>query len=209
FAVFTCSDEELTEFTDWLNQLHPTIKFTIEKNPHGIAFLDTFLTIENDQIRVRPHIKPTDTKQYVHPKSCHPHHIFTSIPYSQSLRLKRICSNHDDLLLELNNMYGHFKNRGYEHDIICNGINRALAHTDLERAPKKVPTTMIITHHPRNPPFSKIIHEVWNKYDIKYMDKPIICFKRPKNLRDIFVFASLEKPTGKVHHIKAPLLNRP
>ena len=37
--------------------------------------------------------KPTDKHQYLSPQSCHPKHCTKSIPYSQALRIKRICSN--------------------------------------------------------------------------------------------------------------------
>jgi hypothetical protein len=35
----------------------------------------------------------TDKHQYLSPQSCHPNHCTKSIPYSQALRIKRICSN--------------------------------------------------------------------------------------------------------------------
>ena len=34
-----------------------------------------------------------DSHQYLHPLSCHPYHWVKSIPYSEALRLKRICSD--------------------------------------------------------------------------------------------------------------------
>jgi hypothetical protein len=37
--------------------------------------------------------KSTDKHQYLSPQSCHPKHCTKSIPYSQALRIKRICSN--------------------------------------------------------------------------------------------------------------------
>ena len=38
------------------------------------------------------YVKPTDSHQYLDPKSSHPTHCIESIPYSQALRLDCICS---------------------------------------------------------------------------------------------------------------------
>ena len=38
-------------------------------------------------------MKPTDTHQYFDSSSCHPYHCKRNIPYSEALRLNRICSN--------------------------------------------------------------------------------------------------------------------
>ena len=40
---------------------------------------------------------PTDTHQFLHIDSCHPVQCKTAIPYSQTLRLKRICSDEEHL----------------------------------------------------------------------------------------------------------------
>jgi hypothetical protein len=88
FCIIKATDDELKEFLVWLNSLHQSIKFTMDANTAGIPFLDTFLTIKGDHINIRPYTKPTDTKQYVHINSCHPKHVFKSLPYSQALRIK-------------------------------------------------------------------------------------------------------------------------
>ena len=37
-------------------------------------------------------IKETDSRKYIDFKYCHPRHCLNNIPYSQALRLKRLCS---------------------------------------------------------------------------------------------------------------------
>ena len=38
------------------------------------------------------YMKPTDTHRYLHASSCHVSHCKKSIPFSEALRLNRICS---------------------------------------------------------------------------------------------------------------------
>ena len=88
----------------WPCQLcSPTIKFTHETSRNNISFLDTYITCENGIMSTDIYNKPTDTHQYLSPQSCHPQHCTSSIPYSQALRIKRICSNEQTTKNDLGN----------------------------------------------------------------------------------------------------------
>jgi peptide-methionine (R)-S-oxide reductase len=206
FAIFQCTDEELAEFTKWLNNIHPTIKFTAESNPDGVPFLDTFVKIRDNKIITQPHTKPTDTKQYLLPSSCHPSHIIKSIPYSQALRIQRICSDESTLKKELENLKGFFINRMYPPDLVEKAIEKVLSskprsesqHEDKE---KTTPTALVIPFYPNNPPFQRVINKIWVKFENKLnnlIGKPLVAFKRPKNLREILTkarFGQMAIPT--------------
>ena len=214
-AIFVCDTEELNTFERWINSLHPTIKFTLNTNPQGIEFLDTFIQIVDGKFLVRPYTKPTDTKQYVEPTSCHPPHIISSIPYSQALRLKRICTRKQDLEKELIKLFGYFRNRNYPEEIIAQGIQRALAESATPKN-KSIPLTLVIEHNPRNPKYSEIITQIWNKHSEKLpgnLNKPLVCYKRPKNLREILTRAKFvvegQISTNYCHTRIVPLQNRP
>ena len=90
---WTESEENLNRFFDHANNAHPTIKFTHETSRNNISFLDTYTTCENGIMSTDIYNKPTDKHQYLSSQSCHPKHCTKSIPYSQALRIKRICSN--------------------------------------------------------------------------------------------------------------------
>ena len=72
---------------------HPSIKFTEEWSKTQISFSDVTVYPENGKIKIDFCVKLTDTHQYLHSSSCHPYHCKKRIPYSQTLRLKRICSD--------------------------------------------------------------------------------------------------------------------
>ena len=47
------------------------------------------------------HYKPTDSHIYLLYSSSHPSHVKNSIPYSQFLRLRRLCSEESDFFLKI------------------------------------------------------------------------------------------------------------
>ena len=85
---------------DWenLNRHHPTIKFTASWSAEEVTFLDTRVYMRGGLVGTDLHVKPTDTHQYLRMDSCHLYHSKTSIPYSQALHLRRICSEEEHLL---------------------------------------------------------------------------------------------------------------
>jgi len=67
----------------------------IFSNTH-IEFLDVLTRIENNIITTDLHEKETNSHNYLHASSSHPHHIKNSIAYGLSIRAKRICAKEDD-----------------------------------------------------------------------------------------------------------------
>ena len=86
FFLWENGEEKLKEFIEHLNEKHPTIKFTAEWSQTSINFLDVTASLIGGKVT-------TDSHQYLHSCSCHPYHCKKGIPYSQALRLKRICSD--------------------------------------------------------------------------------------------------------------------
>ena len=83
--------------------------------PNGtdIPFLDTLVSIKEGHIDVDLYKKETDFNQYLLPSSCHSKTVTTSIPYSLSLRIVRICidpRNRDTRLNELKESLLHICN---------------------------------------------------------------------------------------------------
>ena len=97
FFIWTGSEEELVIVTNAFNDLHPNIKFEVQYSKERIDFLDTTVIITKENtIETTIYRKPTDHKAYLHSKSYHPRTTKEAIPYSQALRIKRICSDRTD-----------------------------------------------------------------------------------------------------------------
>jgi hypothetical protein len=56
--------------------------------------------------------------QYLSSSSCHPKHCFKSIPFSQAIRVKRICSTVETTKQRLGDLRHHLKKRGYNDKVI-------------------------------------------------------------------------------------------
>ena len=109
-------------------------------------------TCENGIMSTDIYNKPTDKYQYLSPQSCHPKHCSTSIPYSQALRIKRLCSNEQITKKWLGGLKCHLKKRGYNNASInhcfhkASGIDRKdLIQYKEKNANNRVP--FVITYH--------------------------------------------------------------
>ena len=83
-------------------------------------------SITNGVISTDLYIKPTDGHQYLHYKSSHPEHIKNSIPYSQALRLSRICSSEKDFKGHVDRMKEWFLARDYPKNVVNEQINKVV-----------------------------------------------------------------------------------
>ena len=94
FLIWKADEDSLTTFIEYLNGVVPSIKFTHEISYNSVNFLDTKITKDTEgNISTDVYQNPTDTHPYLHWTSAHPPHLKYSIPYSQALRLRRICSS--------------------------------------------------------------------------------------------------------------------
>ena len=87
FFLWEHGEEKLKTFIGNINKMHPTIKFTADWSKTSINFLDVTVSI-TECIYMLNH-------QDLLSSSCHPFYSKKGIPYSQALRLKRICSNNE------------------------------------------------------------------------------------------------------------------
>ena len=86
---------ELLIFINFVNTIHPDIKFTSEYNfeTRSVVFLDLVIQVdEHGYIQTDINTKPNSKNTYLLPQSNHPSHICSNIPYSLAYRVKRNCS---------------------------------------------------------------------------------------------------------------------
>ena len=99
---------------------------------------------------------------YLLHSSSHPSHVKNSIPYSQFLRLRRLCSDDSDFSNKSKEMCQFFEKRGYPASVIQAAHHRAqqidrqsALQTSQKEKNDRIPFTL--TFHPYNNPVKAII----------------------------------------------------
>ena len=118
------SREELDHFITSVNSFHPALKYTWEISETSIAFLDIKVSINGNGLSTSVHYKPTDSHSYLLHSSSHPSHVKNSIPFSQFLRLRRLCSDDSDFSNKSKEMRHLFKKRGYPDSVVNTAQHR-------------------------------------------------------------------------------------
>ena len=118
FAIWTYDKQSLRTIVENLNCQHPIIKYTASWSAEEAIYWDTRVCLKNGQIKTDLHTKPTDKHQYLCMESCHPKHCKNAIPYSQALRLCRICWEEENLLKRTSDLKKYFLRRGYNEQLL-------------------------------------------------------------------------------------------
>ena len=156
----SCRREELEAFVNFVANFNPALQFTSTIFEIKLPFLDISLRISDIRIQTSVHYKATDTHNYLHFSSFHPQHCKCSIPYSQFLRLRRLCPGDDGFLLwskEMVSFAQFFTDRGYPLSYLENDLQRVaiISPHDALRPSEQGDTTvdrvpLVFTHHPFN-----------------------------------------------------------
>ena len=193
----------LTTFLDEANSFHPSIKFIAEISTKQHVFLDTKSSLVGNTISADLYTKPTDTHQYLVPKSCHPKHCCKNVPYSLALRLKRICSDSDTFESRARELTDHLCKGGYQKQAISFAIERARQKKTkdlLFYRPKSDSSVLpfVLTYHPDLPKVRNKINKHWTIIESSstlsevFTERATMAYRRPKSLRNPLVRAKLK-----------------
>lgn len=199
----------MNHFIERINSSHPTIKFTTEISDQSVNFLDTTVVLSEGCIHTTLYTKPTDKHNYLHYSSAHPHHCKDGGPYSQLLRIKRICSDPADFERNAQMILSHFERRGYPNKLVQDSLNKArsIPRSELLQPNQSDNTNadsekvfMISDFNPSNPNFREVLTKNWELLSLKPETQPlhesqlIVGSRRAKNLHDHLVTAKTQYP---------------
>ena len=149
------------------------------------------------------YVKPTEKHQYLRMDNCHPRHCKASIPFSQALKLRRICSDDRIYLNKTCEFKQYCLSRGYNEQHLEKEFNRALdimREASLQSKPnqeKPARIPLVVAYHPILPSFHLItkrhlsILHTSEQLREALRHPLLIAFRRPRNLKDLLVCATL------------------
>ena len=209
FALWTHGLDELYLFLDYMNDFHPSIKFTMEFSDERLVFLDTIVkkAAYSNTLLVELYTKPTDTHNYLHFNSFHPGHTKRGGPFGQFLRIRRNCTLITDYDKHSEYIKEKYIQRGYPASLIEGSRARARSYNRAKlldpNRKKDTPKNdnvlpLVLTYHPSNVVVKEIITNNWGL--LKYSElckaalpeKPLFATRRNTNLKDILIKSRLD-----------------
>jgi hypothetical protein len=194
-----------------LNSRVESIKFTLEWSYHKVNFLDTTVELRGNKLVTDLYTKPTDSHNYLLYNSSHPQRCKDSIPYSQFLRVRRICSSVTDFDTHVVTLQMYFIIRGYPMKLLEEAAtlarqkdrSRLLESTrEVQVNDQKDKVFLITTFHPTDQALRQIVLKNWDLLgkspttSFLHEKKLMVGYRRPKNLRDILVKANVPFQPG-------------
>ena len=199
-GIACCSRVELEDYIAFVSNFHPALQFTHTISETELPFLDINLRISGDRIRTSIHYKATDTHSFLHYDSSHPPHCKGSLPYSQLLRLRRICSDQADFLDKAQEMTSFFERRGYSAQTLKRDLEnmKNLSQSDAlsksnstDEKMSRIP--LVLTYHPLNTRVQRILLDNFiviaddQATSLIFLRPPMVAFRRDDNLRTSLV----------------------
>jgi len=210
FFLWHGTEAQLKQFVTKLNNIHPCIRFTTSYNimEKSTTFLDTKVQIKNGKICTDLYRKSTDKVQYLLPSSAHPSHTTRNIPFSLALRIRKICSEPENVENRMNELRCMLKSRSYSHRIIENAIERAmekprkelLQNVEKEQSDR---ITFVLNFSPHLPSVSNILQKHYRtltrnpRMKKLYPEPPMVAFKQESNLKKILCRAKVPREKHK------------
>ena len=206
FLLWTDSEDKLNQFLQFINTVHPTIKFTSSSSQTSLPFLDILITLQGGFLSTSLYSKPTDAHAYLPATSCHPRHVIRNMPQGEFLRLRRLCSDEDSFQDKAKTMERWFTLRGHRPQHVKEAKEKArllprrdaLCYKTKEKADR---TPFLITHHPHNPPLRQWLTELHESvlHTSAHMRQasptvPVVGERNCRNLRSLLMPTRLPTP---------------
>ncbi|MCP3663993.1 MAG: GIY-YIG nuclease family protein, partial [Gammaproteobacteria bacterium] len=207
FLIWTGTEASLSEFVDFYNtfQTAGTIKVTHTCSTDNFVYLDVSgQKLGNGSLHTLVHHKGISRNSYLHFTSDHPRHLRESIPYSQALRCRKICSTEEAFESEVRSLGDKFVDRGYPKSVVQGAICKARAKSrdsllcgltkrgePINRSRFQIPFARQLPSIPRI--LKKNYHMLEQNQSTKQLfpSPPMVAYSAAPSLRHVLVRAQL------------------
>ena len=197
FSKCTGTADQLMKFKQQINEVHPSIKFDFNFSNKEINFLDTIVyKTQPGKLEIKLYRKESDRQAYLHRESEHPESLKRSIPFSQALRLRRVCSTNNEFQDCCEKLRNKLIERGCKQQEINEGIEKTktsdrkkLLEEKAKKQSNRIPLALPYNRTLRN--VKRAISNNWNLLHINqefkdvFQEPPILAFRRNRNLYDL------------------------
>ena len=209
FALYTGSEAEARRFLDAANKMHPTLKFKYEISEETGTFLDTTVFkgsrfgLEN-VLDFKPYTKPSEKFQYIHRQSAHPKAVFKGLIKGELIRFVRTSTNKEDyinraLVFQEKLLIRGYSSQEFEHALaqVDHNLRQEYLLEKEKSSIKNTPLVFTTTYNPHLRGYSSALTHSWKYIEENkilkrvFPNKPILAFRRNKNLQDTLVRARL------------------
>jgi len=206
FFVWVHGETKLKHFLQFCNsyteknKMKSSIKFTANYSRKQVAFLDVMIKSTHQGIITDVHTKPTSAQNYLHRSSFHPPSLIRSIPKTQFIRLRRICTKLIDYDRNCQDFIQHFMRRGYAEKSLRNAAAevRLMEREDLltykPKSSQQKRTILSVKWHPKFRHFPSILRQAYNtitatssKMKEIFPHPPMVAFRRNRTTRNVLV----------------------
>jgi hypothetical protein len=203
FGIWIGTKEEFGSFIQDINS-YSQLKWTSDGLQKEVNFLDLTISINNHhQIVTKTYQKPTNLHLYIPPTSAHPPSVLKSLIYGNLYRYWKQNTYIADFVDIAKQFASRLVNRGYKIDDIKHIFLSAAKKLDKiieKRNTGNTSTNTLYLHwryHPRDIPKAKL-RLLYNETlkDCSGFNNLIICYSRPRNLRDSLMQTKLNEPDG-------------
>ena len=197
FGATSMSRKDLERYIDYVKNFHPALDFTFEISDTSVSFLDAKFSVCGDQIVSTIFYKATDSHAYLMYSSNHSRNCVDSIPYSQFLRLRRLCSSDHDFYTKAAEMKNFFIARDYPSKVIdrafkkVHNLNRESLLSSDKPSSQEHRIPLVLQFHPEMTKIPRIIHKNWHYLSedevvgVRFSTAPITCYRRGPNIKEL------------------------
>ena len=134
-----------------------------------ISYLDTEIFIKNNKLHTKIFRKKTDRQTFLNINSEHPKSLKNSIPYSQALRIKIICSSKKSFDHHSKELKERFLRQGYDQKLVDEQLEKfdKLSRDDLlqekdQEQQDSIRIPLILTYSQFLPNLTAVVLKNWN-----------------------------------------------